>query len=118
MTGKVVYVRKVDPATGEWAELPEFYIDGKRVSRRQYRKAFPDQTPGARALRGGAGYPKKSVALAVHPDQVKEANDRNERAGIACRYDAEGTCEIPSRAEQKKLVKLEGFVNKDGGYGD
>lgn len=63
-------------------------------------------------------WPMKSEALAVHASQVEQANDRNKRHGIAARYDKQGFCHIPDRADRKRLLKVEGFRDNSGGYGD
>lgn len=62
--------------------------------------------------------PKLSDALAVHPKQVQEATERAKRHGIPTYYRPDGRPEIVSRAHQKKLLKLEGYFNRDGGYND
>lgn len=65
-----------------------------------------------------AGWPKESYALAVHPKQVGQANARNARHGIATRYRADGMAIVPTRADRKKLLKLEKMRDNSGGYGD
>lgn len=64
------------------------------------------------------GWPKKSLALAVHPEQVAVANARAKRHGIAAHYEADGTCVLADRAARKKMLRLEGFHDNLGGYGD
>jgi putative FmdB family regulatory protein len=63
-------------------------------------------------------WPKESIALSVHSSQAKEASEHARAAGVNVEYKPDGTCVIPSRAEQKKLVALKGFFNKSAGYGD
>lgn len=66
-----------------------------------------------------SGWPMTSQALAVHPSQVAEANERNRRHGLGTRYDpATGNAIIPDRTDRKRLLRLEGFHDKSGGYGD
>ena len=65
-----------------------------------------------------SGWPMVSEALAVHPKQVEQANDRARRHGIPVTYDRKGFCHIPDRAARKKLLKLEGMHDNSGGYGD
>lgn len=114
MVAKVVYVRKLCPKTGEFVELPEFYLDGRRVTRREYRRAVKDKTPSPRAVAAPGAWPKNSVAgFGIDPRQVAEANAANAAAGLASYYRPDGTAVIPSRAEQKKLTKFRGMYNKN-----
>lgn len=63
-------------------------------------------------------WPMVSEALAVHPSQVATANARNKRHGVNVVYDKNGAAHIPDRGERKRLLKLEGFHDNNGGYGD
>lgn len=69
-------------------------------------------------------WPMTSLALSCTPQQVRAMNERNARHGIAARYEADGTCVIPSRGDRKKLIRLESGVlgrplhDLKGGYGD
>lgn len=60
----------------------------------------------------------KSEAMAVHPEQVAQANARNKRHGVNVVYDKSGFAHIPDRNERRKLMRLEGLHDKSGGYGD
>jgi hypothetical protein len=92
-----------------------YYLDGREVSEAEYRAVYaPAGVPAA----GGWKKPLKSEALAVHPSQVAAANERNRRAGCSVTYAADGTAVVPDRGERKKLLKIEGFHDRDGGYGD
>lgn len=59
--------------------------------------------------------PLKSQAMGCHPEQVE---DFNKQAAKGVRYLADGTCEISSRQARNEELKLRGFVDNDGGYGD
>lgn len=64
-------------------------------------------------------WPMKSQALAVHPEQIAEAHERNRKAGITgVEYLKDGTAVIADRGARKNLMKLEGVVDKEAGYGD
>ena len=74
--------------------------------------------------KGGGGFasvarsyarPLKSQAMACHPEQVE---DFNKQAASGVRYLSDGTCEISSRQARNEELKLRGFVDNDGGYGD
>ena len=102
---------------GEHDRPDEFYIDGVQVTEAEFRAACPERE-GMPASSSTSAWPMRSVALAVHREQVDEANRRNAAAGVNAHYEADGTCVINSRADRRKLLKLEGFKDKDGGYGD
>lgn len=126
MRGKVVHTPKG----------PRYFLDGKPVTKAAYDRAFPSKLDELLAvpeeLRSGGAvgqatttWPMVSEALAVQPSQVAEANARNKKHGVAARYDAEGFCHIPTRAERAKLIRLErthggmpGLCDNRGGYGD
>lgn len=98
-------------------EIAHYFLDGQEVTEAEFRQGFPnkDGVPGGHPPKC---WPMRSEALACHPDQVSEMNQRNSDKGIGARYEGDGTCVIPSRADRKKLLKLERFHDKRGGYGD
>lgn len=95
-----------------------FFLDGKQVTEQAYRNLYPIPDGGVPRQKGKGGWPMNSEALACDPAQVAELNERNRKAGIGAHYKPDGTCVIPDRATRKKLLKQEGFHDKDGGYGD
>lgn len=105
----------------------EYYIEGRgQVSREEFDRLVPSREEAGEMAQGGQPpfcahptcWPMRSEALAVHPSQVEEANERNRRHGIATRYEPDGTAVIPTRGDRKRLLRLEGFVDRNGGYGD
>jgi hypothetical protein len=112
--------------SGSMHLVKRFFIEAssgsgfQEVTEDEYNRSFPPKDIfGFEPLCGHhpKGWPMHSEALAVHPDQVDEANARARRHGIACRYErGTGVCEIDSEADKSKLVRLEGFVNKQAGY--
>lgn len=59
-----------------------------------------------------SGWPLISDAMGVHPKQVEQANARNKRHGVNVTYKKNGQAVIPDRGERRKLLKLEGFVDR------
>ncbi len=106
---------------GGTSDKPVYRIDGREVTKKEFDLLFPD-----RPLSGGnfgghlpGNWPMMSDGLAVHPDQVAEASERNKRNGINVTYDPrDGRAILPDRNERKKLLRLEGFRDNNGGYGD
>lgn len=108
--GKVVYGRN---GPTNW------YVNDVEVTEEEYNRRFPPKEIGVPMAASPAIWQgHTSLALSVHPDQVAEATARNMRHGIRVHYDEEGTAHIPDRAERKKLLKLEGMHDNNGGYGD
>lgn len=61
------------------------------------------EAPGA-----GHCWPMKCEALAVHPDQVEQMNERNRRHGVNVQYEPKhGLAIIPDAAAYKRLRRLE-----------
>lgn len=65
-------------------------------------------------------WPMKSDAMAVHPDDIPAALERNKRHGVAgVTYDPkDGRAILADRGARRDLMKLEGVHDKNGGYGD
>jgi hypothetical protein len=90
-----------------------YFLDGKKVTEKKYRKRYPPPRAGGKVLpKLKDGWPKQCLALAVHPDQVDEANARNKEHGISVHYDAKGVPTLPDRNERRKLLKLEGLHDR------
>ena len=97
-----------------------YLIDGKEVTKAEFDLAFPDKPIGIPGGHHTTCWPQISEdAFAVHPKQVEQANARNRRHGINVEYDkATGAAIIPDRDQRRKLLKLEGWRDNSGGYGD
>lgn len=96
-----------------------YYLDGKEVTEAEYEAVYPPAESVAGVMFGGWTKPLLSDALAVHPSQVKEAEERNARRGCSVTYRADdGRAIIPDRGERKRLLKIEGLHDRSGGYGD
>lgn len=96
-----------------------FLIGDREVTREEFDRGMPDKevaVPLEAHL--PSCWPMRSEALACHPDQVQEMNERNAKHGIGTRYEADGTAVIPDRGDRKRLLRLEGYHDKGGGYGD
>lgn len=94
----------------------EYYLGGTRVTKEEYEAVHPPRKwePGPARTQGTTTWPLESQALAVHPEQVHEANERAKRHGIAAEYREDGTCVIADATARRRLLKLEGLVDKDG----
>jgi hypothetical protein len=118
MKGKVVYKRKLD-AAGDWVDVPEFFIDGKRVSKKKFLAAFPDkalaEAPGGH--RAGC-WPIESMAVGVHPDQIPEAVAHSRSRGVPLEFTADGKAILTDRGHRREVLRTLGMHDNNGGYGD
>lgn len=63
--------------------------------------------------------PIESDALAVHPKQIKTVMERNARHGLHINYDpTDGRPLLQDRDQRRRLMKIEGCHDNNGGYGD
>lgn len=102
-----------------------FEIEGKEVSEEEYRRKTVSNLKslweGGPPLIGHTPscWPMTSTALGVHPSQVKEAMERNKAHGITgVSYDEDGDAILSDRGARRDLMRLEGFHDRNGGYGD
>jgi len=63
-------------------------------------------------------WPIHSEAMAVHPDQIKDAMARDAKCGIPTEYDKHGRPIWTSQRHKKLYCESYGYFDKNGGYGD
>jgi len=101
----------------------KYYLDGREVSKGEFDREIPDKSLSDGdfgAATGRSTQSKLSDALAVHPDQVREASEDARMRGVPTEFHEDGRMVVRSRAHQKAYLKAYGsrWFNKDGGYGD
>lgn len=97
---------------------PAYFKDGRVATREEFEAAFPPKELGAPFVAAPSCWPMTSAASGVDPSQVADATERNRAAGCSVTYTEDGKAVIPDRAERKKLNKLDGTFDRQGGYGD
>lgn len=118
MTGEIKTTRKLGD-DGEWIVVEHYFLDGREVTKREYRKFIPekDGVPMFATAINDAN-PLRSDALAVHPDQIPAAVERNKRHGLTgMAYDRQGRPVFTDRGQRKKLMKIEGVHDRNSYYG-
>lgn len=60
----------------------------------------------------------KSVALAVHPDQIAEAAEDARKRGVPTEFTADGCPVLTDRDHKKRYLRAYGYYDRDAGYGD
>lgn len=86
--------------TKEKCNLCELFATGGSVARTQQTTTWP----------------MVCEALAVHPKQIEQANERAKKHGINVTYGKHGLCHIPDPGNYKKLLRLERMHNNSEGY--
>lgn len=107
---------------GSYGAPNRYYLNDQEVTEKEYRRRTKKKKLAAGdevlAQSTSAWADFKSEALAVHPDQVGEANARSKRHNIGVQYDKRGFAHIPDRASRRRLMRLEGVHDNHGGYSD
>jgi putative FmdB family regulatory protein len=63
-------------------------------------------------------WPMKSDAMAVHPDQIGEAQESSVRKGVPTQFDRDGRPILTSAAHRKKFCEAYGYWAKNAGHSD
>ncbi len=103
-----------------------FKVDGKVVEEEEYERLMEEEKAKLPQVDQGAPFegispwqrPMMNKALAVHPSQVEQANERNKRNHVNVSYAPDGHAIVTSRENYRNLLALEGMCNNDGGAGD
>lgn len=116
MKATIRYARRLT-ASGEFEDVPQYFLDGVRVSKRLYDAALPDAEgiPAGPPLKG---WPLVSNAAAVHPRQVEEAKALDRKKGVPTEYTPAGQPVLRDRAHRKRYLKAHGLRDNEAGYGD
>jgi hypothetical protein len=98
-----------------------YKIEGREVTKAEFDAACLTKPLARPPMLGGnttTGWPMKSDGMAVHPDQVPEVMARNKKHGVYIDYDTDGCPILPDRGARRELMKIEGLIDRQGGYGD
>lgn len=98
---------------GGYGAPDRYYLDGVEVSQQKYESATTPKEIGCPM--GGQPYvrPILSDAMAVHPDQIESAMEKNYKDGVPTNYMPDGRPIITSHQHQKALAKSYRYFNKD-----
>jgi hypothetical protein len=94
-----------------------YYLDGVEVSEKRYRRRHPPPRADAVGY-GRTAKVQRSIALAVHPSQRKEAIEDAIAKGVPTHFTEDGRPEFTSREHRKRYFRAYGFFDRDAGYGD
>lgn len=109
MRKRVVYTRKG----------PVYYIGDKVVSKAEFDGSIRMQPlkVGKAAVEhhttGYQGYPIKSVGLAVHPDQVKEAQEHSKKLGVPTEFTKDGRAILRDASHRKAYLKAYNMMDRN-----
>lgn len=96
----------------------KYFLSNKPVTQEEYEAVYPPPKRGSyTGMPGQWNRPTLSDSMGVSVRQIEEAEARNKRHGINVTYDREtGQAIIPSRAEQRKLMKVMGLRDNNAFY--
>jgi len=100
-----------------------YRINGKEVSEKDFQDYEMQKVDcGSPCVQGyGESNPGKSISMSVHPNQISEMNRLVKEHGIEGVYfdpTKRDNCIITSREGRKKYMKMMGYHDEEGGYGD
>lgn len=95
----------------EWVDIPaEIKDDIEKGKAPEHGRYFSSNVWGRGMV---------SDALGIHPEQVKEFNEKAKAEGFTgIHFDKDGNCHIESRKERKRYCQFRGVYDRDAGYGD
>lgn len=93
---------------GNYGSPDHFYVDDKEVSQAEYEAAHTPKEIGCPET-GNWTTPVLSDAMAVHPKQIKDAMDRDKKAGVPTEYAPDGRPIVRSGDHQRRLAKSLGM---------
>lgn len=96
-----------------------YWIDGKEVSEKEFDRRM-DRVRVGHPITGRAakrGYPIKSVALAVHSTQVKEASEDAAKKGVPTEFTRDGRPILRDASHRRRYLKAYGFHDRNSYYG-
>jgi hypothetical protein len=95
-----------------------YFLNNVEVTQKEYEKTYPPpKLGGGKDLGVGWNRPTMSDSMGVHTSQIEEAEARNRRCGINITYDrTTGQAIVPSRVEQRKLMKVMGLRDNNAFY--
>ncbi len=120
----MTFVRRKERVDGRLVEVCR--IDGRKVPLNTYlsemAKAQARHAPAPKVKKGQlkkvGGWPMKSIALAVHPKQVKEAIESARKRGVPTDFTSDGRPVFTDRAHYNAYMRAYHFYNRDAGYSD
>lgn len=148
MKGEIKFVESTDPQTGKPCERPVFFLDGRKVRKREFFAAFPAACADCGSLAGPPGacklcamlaagsapggappecWPMRSQAYGALEEQVPELIARNERHGLTGvtyeKVDRGNGAKVvdavfSDRAARARMNKFEGMHDRDSFGGD
>jgi hypothetical protein len=98
-----------------------YLLDGVEVSKEEFDEAIPNAPVVEGDGEGLIGWHRaiESDALACHPLQIPEIMARNAKHGLHVEYNAEdGRPILRDRGQRRALLKIEGMIDRQGGYSD
>lgn len=89
------------------------------MTKQAFDEAFPPKPIGVPAVEATWVKPIESEAMACTVRQIPAMMERNAKHGLRVDYNPQtGAPILTSRAERRRLMRIEGLIDRQGGYGD
>ncbi len=107
-------------------ERTRYFVDGRQVEKAEFDRLMAEEKAGLPQIgddpemTGNRPWsrPIVSDALQVHPRQVQAVRERNAKHGLDVEYRPDGKPVLRDRAQRRKLLRIEGKHDNQGGYSD
>lgn len=91
-----------------------YYLSGREVTKEKYEEYYPPmKMDGGFPAMNGWSKPMLSDAMAVHPEQIEEARERDKKHGVPTDYTADGRPILHSEDHKRRLMKSLGYHDRN-----
>lgn len=111
MNGKIVYKKNAD-----FVDEPHYFLDGKEVTEKAFKKVFPDKEIVGIMTTPPANYPMESMGVGVHPRQREAAMEHAAKRGVPTEFTSDGKAVFRDRGHRRDYLKLQG-AHDNNAYG-
>lgn len=101
----------------------KYFIGDREVTAAEFQSSFATKPLDVSAdvvehhTAGFTGYPIKSLAMAVHKDQIEEAAAHDRKLGVATEYSRSGKPILRDAAHRKAFLRAHGLIDRNSFLG-
>lgn len=108
------YIKKKDPETGkdQWYDSHGNKCDDPNPD------GAMDYGSEYKGKIGNRGWPMHCEASGCHPSQVQAMEKHMTSLGVPTRYTPDGKAILTDRRHRKRALEVQGYHDKNAGYGD
>lgn len=109
-----------------YGKVNRYFANDQEVTRAEFDELFPTKIndllkkrkPQQTLMQTSKAWPRLSDSMAVHPDQIGEAQEMMREKGVPTEYAKDGRMIVRNNAHQRDVQKALGYINRDAGYGE